>query len=259
VMRAWGYWAGKKVVSLQKDANGTDCVQFLPLTDAPAEAPEYNAKDISQTILEDKNVSEMFKMCEHILSKPLSTTDITRIYGFYDYYGLSFDVIAVLLSYCVRVGKKNMRYIEKVALGWAEEGLDTAEKANEHVKKMEQYRSKIYKVQKLIGNTGRKLTETEEKILGGWIEKKISSEVIKLAVDTTAMYTGKLDLKYMDKILTDWHQKGLHTAPQVRRAMEDYKNRQPKTTNIKKADGYNSMKQDDFDYAALERRAVDIK
>ena len=45
----------------------------------------------------------------------------------------SNEMIDYLVEYCVGLGKKDFRYIEKVALNWAEEGISTAAQARASV------------------------------------------------------------------------------------------------------------------------------
>lgn len=63
----------------------------------------------------------------------LSQQDMSLLFSFYDWLGLPMEVIELLLSYCTASGHTGMRYIEKVAIGWAEEGVNTVEKAAEYI------------------------------------------------------------------------------------------------------------------------------
>ena len=45
----------------------------------------------------------------------------------------SDDLIDYLIQYCVDLGKKDFRYIEKVALNWSEEGITTTKQAERKV------------------------------------------------------------------------------------------------------------------------------
>ena len=50
---------------------------------------------------------------------------------FYDGLGMSADLIEYLIEYCVGHNHKSIRYIEKVALAWAEEGITSVEEAKQ--------------------------------------------------------------------------------------------------------------------------------
>ncbi len=43
----------------------------------------------------------------------------------------SFDLIDYLIQYCVGRGKRDFRYIEKVAVSWAEKGITTVRDAQQ--------------------------------------------------------------------------------------------------------------------------------
>lgn len=51
----------------------------------------------------------------------------------YDTAGLPAEVILMVIEYAVGAGKYHMRYIEKVALDWADRGIDTIDKAEQHL------------------------------------------------------------------------------------------------------------------------------
>ena len=50
---------------------------------------------------------------------------------FYDTLHLSADVIEFLLESCVENGHKSIHYIQKVALAWADAGVETVAQAKE--------------------------------------------------------------------------------------------------------------------------------
>jgi DnaD/phage-associated family protein len=63
---------------------------------------------------------------------------------------------------------------------------------------------------------GRSLTAAEEKYAQAWLELDLDEEAIKMAYERTCLNTGGMNWQYMNKILTSWHQAGLHTVEEVR-------------------------------------------
>ena len=66
---------------------------------------------------------------EQYIGKPLSLNEIRIIYGIYRNLKFSGEMIDYLLQYCVDRGRKDFRYIEKVASNWAKEGIMTPAQA----------------------------------------------------------------------------------------------------------------------------------
>lgn len=72
---------------------------------------------------------------EQYIGKPLSLNEIRIIYHISEQLRFSDDMIDYLLQYCVDRGKKDFRYIKKVAENWAKSGIFTplqAEQAAAH-------------------------------------------------------------------------------------------------------------------------------
>ena len=79
-------------------------------------------------------VKGLFISAQTHLGKLLSQNDMSMIFSFYDWLRLTPEVIEILLAYCVEGGHRNMNYIEKVAISWAEEGIDSPKKALDYMK-----------------------------------------------------------------------------------------------------------------------------
>ena len=61
---------------------------------------------------------------------------------------------------------------------------------------------------------GRTLSETDYEIIKAWIDKGFSEELIIGALKE-AIYNGVTSLRYIDKILFEWHKKGFKTIEDV--------------------------------------------
>ena len=103
----------------------------------------------------------------------------------------------------------------------------------EKEKKEEEYETKIYDIFEI--EFVRTLSPTEYEIINAWLDSKYSEELIIGALKE-AIYNGAPNLKYIDKVLYEWHKKGYQT-------MDDVNNR-----NNKKNEENNEL----FDYNWLE-------
>ena len=89
------------------------------------------------------------------------------------------------------------------------------------------------KFKKLLGISGRDLTETEAGLLASWSETLgFSDDMIRLAYEKTVMQTGKASFNYMNAILKDWAEKGIRTpdaTEKEEKVKKELNIRQPKT------------------------------
>ena len=132
---------------------------------------------------QDKNqvLSGMFYQAESILGHMLSGNEIELLYSFYDWLGLPCEVIVMLLSYAAKQGKVGKRYLETVAIDWADKGIDTFDKAEEYITQLEEIGSNEHKIRTILGIYDRALTQTEKKYISAWTEElNISPELCLL-------------------------------------------------------------------------------
>lgn len=227
VVKAWKYWESRGVVSLTYNScdNPSDfSVEFSDLSkladekvNAPAspskeERPAYKMSDISSRCSSDRALAEMYEHAQILLDRPLSQNDTVTLFGLYDWLCLPVEVILMILEHCASLGKKSMRYIEAVALSWYDMGLCTAEKASAHLEAIEKSGKAKRRFKKLLGLTGRDLSDSEYHHLAEWSENMgFSDEMIKLAYEKTILNTGKASFRYMHAILTNWYELGITT------------------------------------------------
>ncbi len=164
--------------------------------------PNYRGSEISKKVAEDSKLSQMYKIVSGFLGKTLSSADIEILYSLHDYYGMTPEVILVMIEYFVSRGVTTMRKLEKEAQKWVENGVDTVAKAKKHIKKREEFLSYANTVKRIVGAIERKLTTKELEFITKWqTEFKSTPEQIKEAYEITVDKTGKLSFNYMNKIL----------------------------------------------------------
>lgn len=74
---------------------------------------------------------------------------------------------------------------------------------------------------------GRTISPMEYEIIGAWIENGTSEETIKLALKE-ATYNGVSNLRYIDKIISEWSKKGIKTEADVEKSRISFKQKKEK-------------------------------
>ena len=171
---------------------------------------------IATRIKESDEISFMMQEAQVVLGRPISNGDSAVLLMLHDNDGLPVDVIIMLLQYAVNAGKKNMKYIEKVGVSWANDGIDTHEKAEEKIVTLSKSNIAWRKFEKIIGIDHRSPTAKEEETIPRWINDwHYCDELIKEAYDRCVTACGKYRLKYIDSILTRWNEQSIHTLEQA--------------------------------------------
>ncbi len=225
------------------------------------ERPSYDAAEIDAVASVNSNVDYLFKQSEKILGKILSASDFEMIYSFVDWLGLPVEVVIMLLQFAAKQGKTGKRYLETVAIDWADKGINTYESAEEHIREIELKLSNEGKVRGILGIYDRALTQTEKKYIGIWTyEKNIPIPLVSEAYERTVAATGKLAWGYMNKILMSWHDEGLETPEQVQEyeALFKMKNAPTKQRAGKKKNSFNNYEDTNKeDYSKFAEKILD--
>lgn len=186
------------------------------------ERPQYSERDVMGALDADRSFQSLYNEVQRVLGRSLNTEELKILLGFTRYLGLPADVISVLVCYCKERARAkgslrnpSLRTIEKEAYFWAEQGIDSMEEAAAFIQKQNVRNTRLSRLQKLLQIHGRNLTPGETRYAESWLEMGFDEQVLSMAYDRTCLNTGGLNWAYMNKILTRWHQAGLHTPEQI--------------------------------------------
>jgi DnaD/phage-associated family protein len=279
VVRAWQYWEQAGIVKLL-NKNGSRShdfdVEFMDLNYSPNthnidvkrhaavdRCPSYSPEEISIYIEQNENIRYMYKYYEQKTGKTLGSTDINILYSLYDWLRLPIEVIIMLIEYCCSINKLSMRYIEKVAITWADLGIDNIETAEKYLTELQSKNTIQNKLRKAFGLNDRSFTQNEVTYIDEWISRLgIDLDLICKAHDLTVMNTGKLSFPYINTILVSWHDRGIKTIAQAEEDIENHKQANKDTYTKKNTNKtskgnnkFNNFTQRKRDFGELERLA----
>lgn len=215
---------------------------------------DYTLDEVKEFTSNDE-ISELLFIIETYLKHPLSSSDMNAVFFWYDGLGFSRELIEYLVEYCITNGHSSLRYMDKVAMGWAEEGIDSIAKAKEHVT----IRSKAYySIMKAFGISGRNLADSEMVYVNKWSkEYGFDIEIIQEACKRTLSATQKPSFEYTDTILTNWHNQNVHTLKDISAVDEAFsknkRNTAPASSTNVKRNKFNNFEQRTYDYDKLEK------
>ena len=187
------------------------------------ELPEYSGEDISARAKSDSAFEGVVFEAQRALGRILSGNDLRILFGIYDHLGMPAEVIMLLLNHCIdeaerKYGpgrKPTMRFVEKEAWDWAELEVLTAESAEAHIERVRAGHEAAAQVQAALQLRGRALSPTEARYIKSWLDMGFGPEAVAEAYDRTVISTGKLNWRYLDRILQSWHGSGFHTPEEI--------------------------------------------
>lgn len=273
VLRALKYWekcrvlsleydekkalTGIRLLDLEKPAEATSkaaVVSLRPNQDTAFTKPSYSLDQL-KAFQEKDSTSQLLFIAEQYLGRPLTPSDMKSILFFSDKLHFSDDLIDHLLQYCIERGKKDFRYMEKVAVSWAEANVTTPAEADNHVSK---YDKTVYTVMNALGKSNAP-TRREADFIRRWREEYgFDLSIIIEACDRTVLATDRHRFEYADKILSSWKESGVHHTADIARLDEGFHQERPaaKPAPARSVDKYNRFMQNSYDYDALEQELL---
>lgn len=218
---------------------------------------EYTLDEV-KALTNNAEVSELLFIIETYLKKPLNSTEMNTVFFWYDGLKFSPELIEYLVEYCITNGHSSLRYMDKVALGWAENEIDSIEKAKEHVSI---HSKAYYSIMKAFGISGRNLADSEIVYVNKWTKEfSFDIEIIQEACKRTISATQKPSFEYADTILTNWHTQKVHTVKDIAALDEAFSKTKrtpvPAQATPAKRNKFNNFEQRTYDFNELEKKLL---
>ena len=187
------------------------------------ERPNYSERDVIRAMDTDTDFRSLYREVQSLMGRTLNTEEMKILLGFVRYLGMSGEVVSMLVCYCKERARQkgslrnpSLRTIEKEAYAWAELGIDTMEEAAAYIQNQNMRRSRIGEIMRVMDIRGRNLTPSEEKYAKQWLEMGFEPDAIAIAYDRTCTNSGGRNWAYMNRIITRWHEAGLHTPDEIK-------------------------------------------
>ena len=139
-------------------------------------------------------------------------------------YGFDEEVMLALFRYCFNKSALHRSYILTVAESWSKNNVKTFSDLDLYYQKQEKIKSIANSIKKKL-RLSRNLSIYEEAYVEKWhITYGYNMDIIEIALKkTTSKYNPSFE--YIDKILTDWHEKGFKTVDKILVYIENQKNK----------------------------------
>ncbi len=219
--------------------------------------PSYSADQLRE-FKSRENTAQLLFIAETYIGKPLTPAEMKTILFFTDGLHFSDDLIDYLLQYCVDRGKKDFKYIEKVAISWAEAGITTPEQAQDQGGR---YTKEVYDIVKALGSSNMP-TEAELSFITRWTDSfGFSMDIILEACRRTVLAVNSNRFKYADVLLTSWHSQNVTQLEDVRKIDAAYRSKKKNAAGTaadsrQYVNRFNQFAQNTYDFDALEKELL---
>lgn len=247
------YWASVDVLTADSAHTSAASAPAAPpapkkeLQEIPDIAPSY--EQIVKRCKESPEMEAFLNDLQKTLGKTIGYDGQGVFLMMHDSYGLPFEVIYMLVDYCVGIGKPSYKYMGRIARSWGEKEIDTIEKADEAITKLNTVSKSWAAFTEMTGIRTPKPTAYQQDFLLKWItEYKFSMEMIYEAYEIMANNCAKISFKYMDAVLTDWYSNNIKNP-------EDIKTRGEKPKKEAKTPASAGKSTPSYDIEEFEQRA----
>ncbi|MCI9072988.1 MAG: DnaD domain protein [Lachnospiraceae bacterium] len=224
----------------------------------PYAKPAYSADQL-RNFKEQESTAQLLFVAQVYVGRTLTASDMKTILYLSDVLRFSDDLIDYLIQYCVDRGKKDFRYMEKVAVSWAQQGITTPKQAQKAALK---YDKSVYAIMNELGKSSAPTTKELEYINRWTREYGFSPDIIFEACERTVMAVDKHRFEYAEGILSSWRKENVHHKADIKRVDEQHqkqKNTAPNTAARNTAavsNKFNQFKQNTYNFEELEKELL---
>lgn len=264
------YWVETGILSRDgSTTNSAPVTTVQPKTEKKAEESKKElpdiipsrptASEIAQRAEESADIKFLLLETQSKLGRTIGYDGQCTLLMMHDTYGIPVEVILMIIEYAVSVGKANFHYIASIGKDWGEKEIDTIEKADEQISRLDTVNKLWRSFATMAGLSNSRPTQAQTKYMLTWNKQwGFSVEMIFSAYEEMTEHCQKMSFPYMNKILESWYNAGIKTLSDVEKSKAT-----PHTANTPPAKNGNaangakpSYDLDEFNRNALKRPIV---
>ena len=173
-------------------------------------------------------------------------------------YSFDEEVMIALFRYCFNRSALHRNYIQAVAEAWSKNNIKTYSDLDKYYEKQEALAKIEKSISKKLG-LNRQLSQYEEAYIEKWVNDfGYNMNIIEIALKkTTSKVNPSFD--YIDKIITDWHDRNLKTPDSINKFLQDMKQKNKSIKEIEKKSGYTNYDQRSYsNFSSLYANNIDL-
>lgn len=235
------YWEEQEVLTKKSNGYILNNLQEIELYKLYKPKTSLSAEQVQKSAESQKRANAIEYINNKYFSGLMPTTWYPDIELWFKKYSFDEEVMIALFSYCFDKSALHRNYIKAVADAWSKNNIKTYNDLESYYEKQEKINKIANSISKKLG-LNRGLTQYEFAYIEKWnIDYNYQLEVIEIALKKTTSKANP-NFDYLDKLLTDWHDRNLKTVDEIQKYLADLKQKNKnikeleKTTNYQKYD-----------------------
>ncbi len=240
------YWEDEGVLTKKSTGFVFNNLQELELHNLYKPKVALSAEQIQKSAESQKRAKTIEYINNKFFSGLMPTTWYPDIELWFKKYNFDDEVMIALFEYCFDKSALHRNYIQAVADAWSKNSIKTFNDLDLYYEKQEKLGKIANMIIKKLG-LGRQLSQYEYAYIEKWvIDFDFTFDIIEIALKrTTSKVNPSFD--YIDKLLSDWHDRGFKTSDQVQKFLSDMKQKNKDIKQLEKATGYQKYDQRTYD------------
>ena len=242
IQAAIKYWEDAEVITKKGTGYIVNNIQEVELN--KLYSPKITvSKESVQNMQKDKSRSSAIEAINNSFFQGIMSPSW---YGDIDLWFKKFEfdeeVMIALFRYCFDKSALHKNYVKTVAEAWHGNNIKTFSELEEYYENQDRLNKIKKNICKKLGLT-RNLTQYEEAYIEKWLQEyKYNLDVIELALKKTTSKSNP-NFDYIDKIITDWHERKLLNSEEVKNYLLEFKNKSKQIKELEKKTGYQNYDQ----------------
>jgi len=246
IQDAMKYWEETEVITKKGTGYIVNNIQEIELN--KLYSPKLTvSKETIQNMEKDKSRSNAIEAINGMFFQGImSPSWYSDIDLWFKKYEFDEEVMLALFRYCFEKSALHKNYVKAVADAWHGNNIKTFSDLEEYDENNEKIKKAKKNISKKLGLT-RNLTQYEEAYIEKWLQEyKYNLEIIDLALKKTTSKSNP-NFDYIDKIITDWHDRKLLNSDDVKNYLLEFKNKTNQIKELEKKTGYQNYDQRNID------------
>ena len=246
IQDAMKYWEDQGVITKKNTGFVFNNLQELELHNLYKPKAALSAEQIQKSAESQKRAKTIEYINNKFFSGLMPTTWYPDIELWFKKYSFDDEVMIALFEYCFDKSALHRNYMQAVADAWSKNNIKTFNDLDQYYEKQEKLNKVANNIVKKLG-FGRQLSQYEYAYVEKWIiDFGYSFDIIEIALKkTTSKVNPSFD--YIDKLLTDWHDRGFKTPDQVQKFLSEIKQKTKDIKQLEKQTGYQKYDQRTYD------------
>ena len=240
------YWEDKCLITKKNTGYIINSIQEIELHKLYKPKTALSADQLKKSAENQKRAKAIDFINNKYFSGLMPTTWYPEIELWFKKYDFDEEVMIALFGYCFDKSALHKNYVQTVAEAWNKNNIKSFNDLDIYYEKQEKINVIAKTISKKLG-ISRNLTQYEYGYIEKWIiDFGFGMDVIEIALKrTTSKANPTFD--YLDKLLTDWHDRGFKTPNDVQTFLSEIKEKNKNVKQLEKQTGYSKYEQRTYD------------